>query len=79
MMEEEEKREEAPGLEKLQVLRGLLYGEDGSVVVDLPNLGTQRVFILTLLCFHCPGLFALEIYHNRFHRERKDTETRMLI
>ena len=31
---------EAPGLEKLQVLRGLLYG---SVAVDLPNLGTQHV------------------------------------
>jgi hypothetical protein len=33
---------EAPGLEKPQVIRGLLYGEDGSVVVDLPNLGTQH-------------------------------------
>ena len=31
---------EAPGLEKLQVLRDLFYGEDGSVMVDLPNLGT---------------------------------------
>jgi hypothetical protein len=27
--------------------------EDGSVVVDLPNLGAQHVFILTELCFHC--------------------------
>ena len=33
---------DAPGLEKQQVLRGLLCGEDGSVVVDLPNLGTQH-------------------------------------
>ena len=27
--------------------------EDGSVKVDLPTLGAQHVFILTLLCFHC--------------------------
>ena len=27
--------------------------EDGSVVVDLPNLGAQHVFILTESCFHC--------------------------
>ena len=38
---------EAPGLEKPQVLRGLLYGEDGSVVVDLLNLGAEHVFILS--------------------------------
>ena len=30
-------RAEAQGLEEPQVLRGLLEGEDGSVVVDLPN------------------------------------------
>jgi hypothetical protein len=29
-------RAEAPGLEKPQVLRVLLYVEDGSVAVDLP-------------------------------------------
>ena len=39
--------------------------EDGSVVVDLPNLGTQHVFILTELCYHCWGIFGLEIYCNR--------------
>jgi hypothetical protein len=55
---------EAPGLEKPQVLRGLLYVEDGSVVADLPNLGAQHVFILIELCFHCRGIFGLEIYHN---------------
>ena len=44
-------RAEAHGLEKPQVLRGLLDVEDGSVVVDLPNLGTQNVFILNVLCF----------------------------
>ena len=34
-------RAEAHGLEKLQILRGLIDGEDGSVTVDLPNLGAQ--------------------------------------
>ena len=58
-------RVEAHGLEKPQVLRGLIDGEDGSVVVDLPNLGTQHVFILIELCSHCPGLFGLEIYGNK--------------
>ena len=37
----------------------------GSVAVDLPNLGVQLVFILIESCFHCLGLFGLEIYHNR--------------
>jgi hypothetical protein len=32
--------------------------EDGSVAVDLPNLGTQHGFILTELCFHCRGIFG---------------------
>jgi hypothetical protein len=57
-------RAEAHGLEKPQILRSLLYGEDGSVAVDLPNLGAQHVFILIELFFHCPGLFGLEMYHN---------------
>ena len=60
-------RAEAHVLEKLQVIRGLIDGEDGedgSVVVDLPNLGAQHVFILIELCFHCPGLSGLEIYCN---------------
>ena len=39
--------------------------EDGSVVVDLPNLGAQHVFILIELCFHCQGIFGLEIYSNK--------------
>ena len=55
---------EAHGLEKLQVLRGLINVEDGSVVVDLPNVGTQHVFILTELCFHCRRIFGLKIYCN---------------
>ena len=53
-------RAEAHGLEKPQVLRGLIDVEDGSVVVDLPNLGTQHVFILIELCFHCWGIFGME-------------------
>ena len=57
-------RAEAHGLEKLQVLRGLIDVEDGSVVVDLPNLGAQHVFILIELCYHSPGLFRLEIHRN---------------
>jgi hypothetical protein len=38
--------------------------EDGSVAVELPNPGTQHVIILTVLCFHCQGIFGLEIYSN---------------
>ena len=40
----EEEEEEAHSLEKPQVLREI-DGGDGSVAVDLPNLGAQRVFI----------------------------------
>jgi hypothetical protein len=32
--------------------------EDGSVVVGLPNLGAQHVFILTESCFQCQGIFG---------------------
>jgi hypothetical protein len=49
---------EAHGLEKPQVLRGLIDVEDGSVAVDLPNLGAQHVIILTVLCFHCWGILG---------------------
>jgi hypothetical protein len=62
--EEEEGAEEC-GLEKPQALRGLIDVEDGSIGVDLPNLGTQHVFTLAVLCFHCRGVFGLEIYDNR--------------
>jgi hypothetical protein len=58
--EEEKQSREAHGLEKPQVLRGLIDVKDGSVAVDLSNLGTQHVFILTVLCFHCRGIFGLE-------------------
>ena len=39
-------RAEAHDLEKPQVLRGLIDGKNGSVVVDLPNLGVQVDFSL---------------------------------
>ena len=32
--------------------------EDGSIVVDLPNLGAQHVIIITVLCFHYQGIFG---------------------
>ena len=63
--EEEGKWNRSTGLEKPQVIRGLIDGEDGSVVVDLPNLGTQLLFTLIELCFHCWGIFGLEFYHNK--------------
>ena len=56
----------ADGLEKPQILRGLIDVEDGSVAVDLPNLGTKHVIILTVLCFHCWGIFGVEIYCNKY-------------
>ena len=62
----EGKQSRSTWLEKPQGLRGLIDGEDGSVVVDLPNLGAQHVFILIVLCFHCRGIFGLEIYRNRY-------------
>ena len=65
---------EARGLEKPQVLRGLIEVEDGSVAVDLPSLGTQHVFILIVLCFHCWGIFGLEIYHNKLKQTNKKVE-----
>jgi hypothetical protein len=52
-------RAEAHGLEKPQILRGFIDVEDCSVVVDLSNPGTQHVFILPELCFHCLGIFGL--------------------
>jgi hypothetical protein len=54
-------RAEAHGLEKLQVLRGLIDRENGSIAIDLPNVGAQHVFILTVLCFHCQGIFQIDL------------------
>jgi hypothetical protein len=61
---EVEKRSRSARQKKPQVLRGLIDVTDGSVA-DLPNLGAQHVFILTESCFHCRGIFGLEIYHNK--------------
>jgi hypothetical protein len=47
---------EAQGLEKPQVLNV----EDGSVVLDLPNVGTLHIFILIELCFHIWGIIGLD-------------------
>ena len=55
---------EACGLEKLQGIRNFIDREDGSVVVDLPNLDMQLVFILIELCFLFLVLIGLEIYCN---------------
>jgi hypothetical protein len=61
-------RAEAHGLEKPQVLRGLVDKEDGRGVVDLPNLGAQHVFILTMLCFNFQGIFGRRFIANlRFY------------
>ena len=49
---------EAHGLEKPQVLWGLIDVDDGSVALHLPNLGSQHVILLTELCFHCQGMFG---------------------
>jgi hypothetical protein len=38
--------------------------EDGSAMVDLPNLDAQHVFLLIELCFYCWDIFGLEVYHN---------------
>ena len=40
----QERGADAHVLEKPQVINGPLDGEDGSVVVDLPNLGAQLDF-----------------------------------
>jgi hypothetical protein len=59
-----ESRAESHGLEKPQVIRGLIDREDGSVVVDLQNLSAQLAFILVELCFQFRGIFGLENYRN---------------
>ena len=52
-------------LEKAQVIKGLIHMEDCSAMGDLHNLGTQHLFILIELYFHCQTIFGLEIYHNK--------------
>jgi hypothetical protein len=45
--EEEKCRAKANGLEKTQGLKGLIYGEGGSIVLDLYNLDRTHLFILS--------------------------------
>ena len=56
--EEEDKQSRSIWPGEQQVLRGLIVVEDGSIAVDLPNLGTEHIFILTVLRFHCRGIFG---------------------
>ena len=63
----------ADGLEKPQILRGLIDVEDGRVAVEVPNLGTQHVIILTEFYFHCQGIFGLEIYNSEANPGAADT------
>jgi hypothetical protein len=67
-MEVEGKWSRARGLEKLQVTRDRVDGEKSSVVVELPSLGGQLVYISTELYCLCPGLFGLEINCSRWDR-----------
>jgi hypothetical protein len=62
--EEEEKRSRSTWPGETSSSKGLIDVEDDSVMVDLPSLGAQHILILTELCFHCPGIFGLEIYPN---------------
>jgi hypothetical protein len=67
-------RAQAHGLEKPLVLRGLIHGEDGRMAVDLLSLRAKHVFILIEFCFHCLGIFGLEIYCNRLFQRKKLTK-----
>ena len=60
---------------KPQVLRGFIDVEDGSIAVDLPNLGAQHVFILIVLCFICRGIFGMESYCNNKRLTGKHKQT----
>ena len=71
------KRNRAHGLEKPQVLRGLIDVEDDSVAVDLPNLGTQHVIILTVLCFHCQGIIGLERFTSTLFSFKKRKSSKL--
>jgi hypothetical protein len=45
--------------------------EDGSLAVDLPNLASQHVFILTELSFHCLGIFGWSFIAKIMHNQNK--------
>ena len=65
--EEEEKQSRSIWPGELQVLRGLIDVEDGSVVVDLPNLDAQHVIILSECCFHCQDIFGRRFTATKWH------------
>jgi hypothetical protein len=56
--EEEEGRDRSTWPGETASYKGSIDMEEGSVAVNLPNLGTQNVFILTVLCFHSRGIFG---------------------
>ena len=60
--EEEQKKSRSTWPGETASSKGSHDGEDGRVLVDLPNLGTEHVFILIELCFHCWGISELDIY-----------------
>jgi hypothetical protein len=56
------RKAETHGLEKPQVIRGLIDVKDGSVVVDLPNLGAKHV----LSCVFIAGFILFSYLGWRF-------------
>jgi hypothetical protein len=72
---EKQSRSTWPG-ETASSHRGLIDVEDGSVVVDLPNLGSQNVIILTVLCFHCWGIFGRRF--TATHTQETERECKLL-
>jgi hypothetical protein len=68
--EEEEKQNRSTWAGETTSSKGLIDVKDGSVVVDLPNLGTQHVIILTVLCFHCQGIFGRRFTATLYHHHK---------
>jgi hypothetical protein len=69
--EEKQRRSTLPG-ETASFKGSHRCGRLGSVVVDLPNLGAQHVFILIVLVFSLPGhIWDEKFYHNRWKILRK--------
>ena len=52
---------ETYGRVKLQDLKGLIDVDEGSIVLEMPKVGIQYVFIFTELYFHCQSIFRLEM------------------
>jgi hypothetical protein len=71
--EGEEDGAEVHGLEKSQVAKDLIAGEESSVVVDLPHLGIQLINTVTGLWVFYMGLLGLEIYCNSLQFQKFST------